>query len=224
MKKKLSEVTLNKRNPRKISIINRRKLMINILLFNKMLEIRDVVINKENVVIGGNMRVTILNDIANMSMVEIDSVLWTSKEYAGYSEGQKQAIFDTWEAWKKELAVEVTLADLSADEEDEFVIKDNLSFGEFNIPALKDVYSEDQMVELGFDEALFYKIEEDSSKLAPKIEGSNGKNVDYLRIGPIATLISREEYSRLVELFEEHKVETGTSYGFVRKLLSIWKR
>lgn len=53
---KLSELKLNKNNPRKISDTKLNKLKESIKAFPKMLELRPLIIDKKNMILGGNMR------------------------------------------------------------------------------------------------------------------------------------------------------------------------
>ena len=57
MNKKIEELVLNERNPRKISQANMEKLKKSLTEFPEMLNLRPVVITPENLVLGGNMRV-----------------------------------------------------------------------------------------------------------------------------------------------------------------------
>jgi ParB-like chromosome segregation protein Spo0J len=60
---KISEIKLNKSNPRIIKDYKFEKLKKSISEFPKMLELRPMVIDNDNVVLGGNMRLTALKDL-----------------------------------------------------------------------------------------------------------------------------------------------------------------
>lgn len=62
----LSQVVVNKANPRTISDTKFAKLIDSILNFPKMLELRPIVIDETNTALGGNMRLRALNAIAGM--------------------------------------------------------------------------------------------------------------------------------------------------------------
>ena len=52
MKIKIEELVINPINPRKIRIEQKSRLQQSIMLFPKMLGIRDIIVNKENVVLA----------------------------------------------------------------------------------------------------------------------------------------------------------------------------
>jgi ParB-like chromosome segregation protein Spo0J len=60
---KISEIKLNKKNPRLIKDYKFEKLKKSISEFPKMLELRPMIIDDNNVVLGGNMRLTALKDL-----------------------------------------------------------------------------------------------------------------------------------------------------------------
>lgn len=94
--KKLSELKSNEKNPRKIDKVALEKLKKSIEEFPDMLELRPIVVNKDGVVLGGNMRLRAMKELGI-----------------------------------KECPVEV--ADkLTPEQEREFVIKDNVSGGEWD--------------------------------------------------------------------------------------------
>ena len=55
-KVKLSEVKQNKKNPRYINKVKFKKLVNSIKNFPEMLSLRPIVVDKDNVILGGNMR------------------------------------------------------------------------------------------------------------------------------------------------------------------------
>lgn len=60
---KLSEIKANPNNPRVIKDDKFAKLVKSITEFPKMMELRPMVINKDNIVLGGNMRLKALKEI-----------------------------------------------------------------------------------------------------------------------------------------------------------------
>ena len=60
---KLSEIKLNPNNPRVIKDDKFDKLVKSITEFPKMMALRPIVINKDNIVLGGNMRLKALKQI-----------------------------------------------------------------------------------------------------------------------------------------------------------------
>jgi len=100
----ISNLKLNPKNPRKISKKNLEKLCKSIKKFEKMLSIRPIIVDENNMVLGGNMRLKSLKKL-------------------GYKE-----IPDEWV--KK-------ISDLNEEEKKQFLIKDNLEYGEFDEDILK---------------------------------------------------------------------------------------
>ena len=60
---KLSDIKINPNNPRKISDTKLQKLVQSIKKFPKMLELRPIIVNKDNVILGGNMRYRALQEL-----------------------------------------------------------------------------------------------------------------------------------------------------------------
>lgn len=123
---RLSELKTNPTNPRTIKDDKFKKLVKSIQDFPKMMELRPMVINADNIVLGGNMRLKALKEL-------------------GYKE-----IPDTW----------VKRADeLTEDEQRQFIIKDNVGFGEHDWDVLKTEWDIQELEEWGLDIPAF-EIEE----------------------------------------------------------------
>ena len=94
-KVKVSELKSNPNNPRLIKDDKFRKLVKSIQDFPEMLEARPIVVNKEMIVLGGNMRLKALQE-AQVKEVTIDVRDWTEEQ-------QKEFIikdnvgFGTWD-------------------------------------------------------------------------------------------------------------------------------
>lgn len=102
---KITDIKLNPNNPRKISTEKMDQLKKSIKDFEKMLRLRPIIIDENNMVLGGNMRTVALQEL-------------------GYDE-----IPEDWV--KKETG-------LTEDEKREFIIKDNIPFGENDWEALAE--------------------------------------------------------------------------------------
>jgi site-specific DNA-methyltransferase (adenine-specific) len=116
MKKvKISTIKINPSNPRVIKDWKFEKLVKSIKEFPQMLELRPIVVNKEMIVLGGNMR------------------LRACKE-AGLKE------------------VPILFADnLTEEQQKEFIIKDNSSFGEWDWDILANEWDAKQLEDWGLD-------------------------------------------------------------------------
>ena len=114
-KLKVTELKSHEENPRIIKDKKYKELRKSIQEFGEMLDIREIVIDENNVVLGGNMRLKVLQEL-NIAEVSVKKVL-------GLSEQQKR----------------------------EFVIKDNVNFGEWNWDDLANKWNTVQLNEWGLD-------------------------------------------------------------------------
>ena len=115
---KLSTIKPNPSNPRVIKDDKFHKLVNSIKEFPKMLELRPMVVNEDNVLLGGNMRLKAL-------------------QHLKYEE-----IPDTWVKQASEL---------TEDEQRQFIIKDNVGFGEWDWEMLANEWNSDELSEWGLD-------------------------------------------------------------------------
>ena len=111
---KISEIKLNPENPRLIKDDKFKKLVNSIKEFPEMLKIRPIVVNKDMIILGGNMRFKACK-----------------------------------EAGLKEIPV-IVANELTSDQEREFLIKDNVSGGEWDWNLLND-WDTDQLEDWGVD-------------------------------------------------------------------------
>jgi len=111
----IRQIRPNPENPRVIKDNKFQKLVKSITELPQMLELRPIVVNKDMIVLGGNMRLK-------------------ACEAAGLKE------------------VPVVFADnLTPEQEREFIIKDNSSFGEWDWDLLANEWDVDQLQEWGMD-------------------------------------------------------------------------
>jgi|TARA_R110000851_G_scaffold271829_9_gene424563 hypothetical protein len=115
MKLKISEVKLNQSNPRTIKDIKFKKLVNSIKEFPEMLELRPIVIDEDNIILGGNMRYR--------ACVEAGLTEVFVKVAKGLTEAQKQ----------------------------EFIVKDNVGFGEWEWDILANDWNSAKLDEWGLD-------------------------------------------------------------------------
>jgi ParB-like chromosome segregation protein Spo0J len=112
---KITEIHGNKSNPRIIKDDKFKKLVQSIKDFPQMLEIRPIVVDEENVVLGGNMRL-------------------------------KACI----EAGLKEVFI-IRANELTDEQKQEFIIKDNVGFGEWDWDQLANEWDAEKLDEWGLD-------------------------------------------------------------------------
>lgn len=122
---KVSEIKPNPNNPRIIKDHKFKQLVQSIRDFPEMLKLRPIVIDENNVVLGGNMR---LRAIQELGIKEVE-VLKASE----LTENQKQ----------------------------EFIIKDNIPFGEWDWDLLANEFEAEDLSEWGLDLPVEFGIEEE---------------------------------------------------------------
>ena len=93
---KLTQVKVNKHNPRTITPKKMEQLIVSLLVLPSMLELRPVVVDKKMTALGGNMRTEALNRIAKMSLAEIQALLEGNMDYQRKTDGEKNALLTHW--------------------------------------------------------------------------------------------------------------------------------
>ena len=167
---KLTQVSTNEKNPRKISDGNLKKLINSILVFPQMLEFRPIVIDDAMIPLGGNMRIKALTHIAAMNLNEIKQQLEGIYDFKKKAKDKRQKIVKYWKGWLKEQTIQVTRAKhLTEEEKQQFIIKDNVSFGEWNFDTLKN-WDNDALNDWGLDFDLNTPIIEAPTEAAGETE------------------------------------------------------
>ena len=121
---KINLIKPNLNNPRIIKDDKFKKLVQSIKDFPQMLELRPIVIDENNIVLGGNMR---LKACQELGLKDVPTI------YA---------------------------KDLTEDQKKEFIIKDNVGFGEWNWDDLANDWDEELLVEWGLDIPIDKMIDE----------------------------------------------------------------
>lgn len=132
----ISKIKSNPNNPRLIKDDKFAKLVTSIKEFPEMLNIRPIVVNKDMVVLGGNMR-------------------FKACKEAGLKE------------------IPIIIADLPEGKEREFIIKDNISGGEWDWDLLANEWDVSQLTDWGLDIPNFetnLEAEEDDYEIPDTIE------------------------------------------------------
>jgi len=185
---KLSEIHLNSKNPRTIKSGMFKKLVQSLQEFPKMMELRPIIIDENNVIQGGNMRYRALKEL-------------------GYKE-----IPDSWVKQGK---------DLTPEQWREFVVKDNLAFGEWDMDMLAADYDIEELMAWGFDSPEFWEkqepeIKEDHYQIPDKIE-TDIKLGDIITIGRHRLMcgdsIKPEDYEKLMDGQKADLVATDPPYN-----------
>lgn len=149
---KLTQIKTNAENPRQIGKIKFQKLIDSLLVFPAMMEIRPIVIDGVMAAIGGNQRLAALRAIAKMEVEEIAQRILRSPEYQERTEAEKKRLVDFWEEWRqKPTAYIIDAKTLTAAERRQFIIKDNVSYGQWDYDALANKWDNDRLEAMGLD-------------------------------------------------------------------------
>lgn len=151
-KVELSKIVANDHNPRIIRDAKFQKLLDSILTFPEMLELRPIVVDDAMVVLGGNMRLRALQELAAMTDAEIVRRLGRPKAYKELPEEKKSHLGKLWRDWRKyPYATIVRAAALTDAQKREFIIKDNVGFGEWDWDALANEWDSELLSDWGMD-------------------------------------------------------------------------
>ena len=133
----INKIQGNRENPRVIKDDKFKKLVKSIQEFPEMLNLRPIVVNKDMVILGGNMRHKAAKD-----------------------------------AGLKEIPI-IIAENLDEAKEREFIIKDNVGFGEWDWDALANLWDIEELDEWGLDLPLDFvepeNIDNDVDKLTKKL-------------------------------------------------------
>lgn len=134
---KLSQIQVNGANPRQITDAKFQKLIDSILALPKMLELRPIVVDNMMTALGGNMRYRALTAIADMDGGELRKRLLSLRDVQKKTKAEQDVLADKWLAWLDSPTAHIIRAsNLTSDEQREFIIKDNASFGDWDMDAL----------------------------------------------------------------------------------------
>ncbi len=238
MKILISELKGNPINPRKISPTRKLQLKHSVLLFPKMLYVRDIVANKDRIVLAGNQRIAVLSELSHLSRKQIEKILSSSQRYSEYTDDEKAAVLDYWINWQANPEVEVTISDFTPEEEREFLIKDNQEYGEFDTEILQRLYDKNDLIEYGVDDDITSLLENDEPLEADDDVALDSTDTDddtddeectdaveddvpaeILKIGKFRVPVNELEYNRLYVRWMEFVEQTGENEHFIRHLL-----
>lgn len=149
---KLSKLKTNPRNPRTITDAQFERLKDSLLVFPKMLILRPLATDGNGIVLGGNMRLRALKDIAKMTAEQIAERLQGMKTYNQKNEAEQNALVEYWRNWLTRKDVPTTHESTLTDaEKDEFVMTDNASFGSWDFDAIANEWDAELVDEWGVD-------------------------------------------------------------------------
>lgn len=188
----IGKISLNPDNPRLIKDGRYKKLVKSIQEFPEMLEIRPIVVNKDNMVLGGNMRLKACQE-------------------AGLSK------------------VPVLSADkLTSEQQSEFIIKDNIGFGEWDFEILSNDWDKEKLSDWGFDarQLKFLDYLDDDDYEIPEEIKTDIKVGDLFQIGDHRLICGDSTDPRIAEKLlqgkEPYLMITDPPYGV--KYDSSWRK
>ena len=140
LKVKISDIKTNPKNPRLIKDDKFRKLVKSIQEFPQMLELRPIVVDENNIVLGGNMRLK--------ACIEV---------------GLKEVFI-------------VKAEDLTEQQKDEFIVKDNVGFGEWDWDILANEWDTEKLQDWGLDLPIYFN---DSDELGTEFSLPEGDKAPF---------------------------------------------
>lgn len=151
-KVRLSRLQKNESNPRTITNQKLQKLINSILVLPKMMEIRPIVVNDSFTAIGGNMRLEALIIIQGMSEEQIKERLQQEKDFQKKTEAEQEILVEYWEKWKSSPTVHIINAnELSDEEQQQFIVKDNVGYVEWDMAALNNMFDKETLDDWGLE-------------------------------------------------------------------------
>ena len=139
-KVKINAIKTNPKNPRLIKDDKFKKLVKSIQEFPQMLELRPIVVDENNIILGGNMR-------------------------------YKACI----EAGLKEIYI-LKAEDLTEQQKDEFIVKDNVGFGEWDWDILANEWDTEKLQDWGLDLPIYFN---DSDELGTDFNLPEGDKAPF---------------------------------------------
>ncbi len=160
---KLSQININARNPRKISDTQLERLVRSLLIFPEMLTLRPIAIDETYTALGGNMRYRALTAIAGMTSDEIYHELAQTDGFSKKTEAECQALLEYWAQWTQDPTAIIVRADqLTEAQKREFIIKDNVSFGDWDDGILESDFDPKELLDWGLGDLDDDEAEEDA--------------------------------------------------------------
>lgn len=195
----LPQIQVNGANPRIIKNDKFDKLINSILVLPKMLELRPIVVDDTFVALGGNMRYRALVAVSEMEEAEIKERLAGLRDYQKKTQAEQDNLAAYWEKWKKKPTAPIIKAsELSEDERREFIIKDNVGYGDWDMDALANAWSTEDLEDWGVDvwDANGNGWDEQGTDgvSSPNCEPDNGSLNDRFVVPPFSILDTRKGY------------------------------
>lgn len=191
----LSQIQVNGANPRIIKDNKFEKLICSILVLPKMLELRPIVVDNTFVALGGNMRYRALTSISDMDEAELKSRLSEARDFQKKTAAEQDNLIEYWLRWKdKPTAHIIKATELSEDEQREFIIKDNVGYGEWDMDALANEWDAEELDDWGLDVWQNKEWGNGESSGATNSKPANSSLNDRFIVPPFSILDTRKGY------------------------------
>lgn len=191
----LSQIQVNGANPRIIKDDKFEKLIGSILVLPKMLELRPIVVDNTFVALGGNMRYRALTAIADMDEAELKSRLSDARDFQKKTAAEQDNLIKYWLRWKdKPTAHIIKATELSEEEQREFIIKDNVGYGEWDMDALANEWDAEELDDWGLDVWQNKEWENGEASGATNSSPANASLNDRFVVPPFSILDTRKGY------------------------------
>tara|TARA_B100001093_G_C26796149_1_gene1001184 strand:- start:1061 stop:1642 length:582 start_codon:yes stop_codon:yes gene_type:complete len=162
----INKIKNNPENPRVIKDYKFTKLVKSIKDFPEMMQLRPIVVDENNIILGGNMRykAAVQAGLTNVYVIQAN----------GLSEKQKQ----------------------------EFVIKDNSSFGEWDWDVLANEWELNELKEWGLDLPRIYFDEDEEPQLDKDIFDQELDTYINAKVKQITLYFNADEYEKAIKDLE----------------------
>ena len=159
----ISQIKENKNNPRVIKGYKFEKLVKSIKDFPEMMQLRPIIVNDKNIILGGNMR-------------------------------YKASV----EAGLKDIYI-VEAKDLTQKQQEEFIIKDNSSFGEWDWDILANEWEVKELSDWGLDLPKIYFDEDKEPEIDKDIFDHELDTYINAKIKQITLYFNADDYEKAIK-------------------------
>ena len=167
LKVKISEIKTNPKNPRLIKDDKFKKLVKSIQEFPQMLELRPIVVDENNIVLGGNMRLKACLEV-----------------------GLKEVYI-------------VKAEDLTEQQKDEFIVKDNVGFGEWDWDILANEWDTDKLQDWGLNIPIYNEVDYSEKNQEIDVDTYEDEMIIKLKYSEDDYNLVREQLSKIAATPEQ---------------------
>ena len=164
---KINSIKTNPKNPRLIKDDKFKKLVKSIQEFPQMLELRPIVVDENNIILGGNMR-------------------------------YKACI----EAGLKEIYI-LKAEDLTEQQKDEFIVKDNVGFGEWDWDILANEWDVEKLDEWGLNIPIYNEVDYSGKNQEIDVDTYEDEMIIKLKYSEDDYNLVREQLSKIAATPEQ---------------------